>query len=465
VGQLNIPSFLKSLFVPMEYKIDERKLNPAWQGLTTFNDLPKPVLSPKSYSSYAKEGYRGNESVYKCVAYISRNGAAIPPKLYTNNTKQKEITSHPLLDKLNRPNTEQSGVAYREAILGFKLLSGNAYQYAIRAKNGPPDELWPLRSDYVQLVLSKSRGIVGYQYKYADVMYAASDVGHTKYWHPDNDEGYGLSPLEVAAIMVDQQSAAKKWNLSLLQNNARPPGAWSTPALLAKNDRDNLERKLNEKFAGFKNAGKFPVLDGGLKWEAMGLPPAQMDYLDMLKFNAGAIANIYNIAPQLIGDTSASTYNNMDQAKEASYTEAIFPELDDLYALWNNWLIPMYPDLKAMGAYLYYDKESIEVIQKVIQAQKDAMVARATKIYMSGGCDLAQYQEMCGIKPDKNAKGIYRVGQVLVPSDKLQEYAEQSLQKPAGPPMLVPEPNLNMPTPGQAPLQGDTQPQPAKKPG
>ena len=161
-----------------------------------------------------------------------------------------------------------------------------------------------------------------------------------------------------------------------------------------------------------------------------------------MTYNAGAIANAYDLAPQLIGNTASTTYDNMDQAKAASYTEGIFPVNDRIYALWNKWLLPMYPDLKK--AYLYYDKESIEVLQAIIQAKNSAKIDQATKIFLAGGCDLFTYQEMVGdlvgVKPDNNGKGIYRVNTILVSSDKLKDYADQAMTLPAAPPKPIPEP-------------------------
>lgn len=437
----NIWTRFASIFQPRE-----QKMNPMWQGLIGYNaDHPNPVRMGKSYKSFVNEGYKQVDTLYKVVSYISRNGAAIPPILYTDETKQQRIDKHPLLDKLKRPNPEQSGVAYREAVLGFKLLAGNSFQYAIRAKGKAPDELWPLRPDRVELLATKKSGIIGYRYEFLDQPIDPADIGHTKYWNPLDDEtpGMGMSPIEAAALNADMQRDGKKWNLALLQNSARPPGAWTTPTPLSPNDRNKLEQKLNEKFAGVRNAGKFPVLDGGLTWTSMGLAPAQMDFLDLLKYNGGSIANIYNIAPQLVGDTSASTYDNMEQAKQASYTEAIFPDLDDLYAMWQNWLVPMYPDLcDRQGnptAYLYYDKESVEVIQKLIQAQKDAQADRANKMWLSGLMMQNEARVLAGLPETPEGK-IYRIGAILVPADKMQEYAEQSLTTPAAPPPAQPEP-------------------------
>lgn len=445
------------------------KINPAWLHFSSYSDTPQAVRMNRSYKAYAKEGYKNSDTLYKCISYLIRNGAAIPPVLFTDKSQVlksggKRIEKHPLLDKLSHPNPEQSGVAYREAVLGYKLLAGNSFQYAIRAKNRPPDELWTLRPDRMELMIMPRKGIVGYKYEDMDGAIDPANIGFTKYWNPDDDNepGMGLSPVEVASLNIDMQIAAKKWNLGMLQNGARPPGIWKVPMLLGKNERDKLEEKLNEKFSGAKSAGKSPLFDGGLDWKSTGLAPAQMDYLDGLKYNGGSIANILNMAPQLVGDNSSTTYDNMKQAKIWSYTEGIFPELDDLYALWNNWLLPMYPDLAESGAFLYYDKESIEVIQELIQMQKDAMADRAKEAYEAGMITMNAANLLAG-RPEVPEGNVYRIANVLVPADKLTEYAEQSLTKPAAPPIPAPEPLDIPPVPAPAP-QPKPEPEPAPKP-
>lgn len=440
----------------------QEKTNPAYAATVVYQDNPVPLSMPRNYRAYVKEAYRGDPTLYKVVKYISGNGAAIPPKLYTDKAMQKEITDHPLLEKLDSPNPEQTGVSYREAVISFLLIAGNSYQYAIRKGiKGPPDELWPLQPDKVEIIPHPNKGIVGYNYtdftKEQNPI-LPENMGHLKFWSPD-DPVYGCSPIEPIALSIDQQTAARKWNLALLQNYAKSGGTWIAPTVLSPNDYSKTLEKLREIYAGFSNAGKTQLLDGNLQWVNQGMSPTDLDWIPGMQYNEGSIANVYDIAPQLIGNTSSTTYDNMDQAKAASYTESIFPVNDRIYALWNKWLLPMYPDLAK--AYLYYDKESIEVLQAIIQAKNSAKIDQATKIFLAGGCDLLTYQQMVGglvgIKPDPNGRGIYRIGTILITSDKLKDYAEQALTTPAAPPAPVPEPvATNMPpAPGQEPQQGD----------
>lgn len=433
----------------------EQKANPMFFGMTALSDLPQPRTMPKNYRTYSTEGY-SNDTLWKVVNYGIQNAAAIPPKLYSNRTKSKEIKSHALLDQLDNPNPEMDGVFYRESILGYYLLAGNSFQYGIRSgKAGPFDELWPLEPDKVKPIPDERRGIFAYQVDYFSKEknpVPADLIGHLKSWNP-KDPFFGMSPVEVAAIIIDQQTAIRKWNLALLQNFAKPPGAWTTTTLLDFNTRQKLEAQIAEKMAGYRNAGKAPVLDGGLTWQSQAVAPGELDWLEGAKYNAGAIANIFNMPPQLIGDTSSTTYDNMEQAKAASYTEYIFVMLDKLYSLWNRWLVPTYPDLQ--NAYLYYDKESVEVVQQVIQGRMTAASQRANQSWSQGAassCTLNEAREMQGLPPDPQGD-VYRVGSIIIPQGKLEEYAEQSLTKPAGPPMPQAEPLNVEPT-----VQSDQQP-------
>lgn len=443
-------------------EITESKVNPAYAGLSLFyygtgGDVPQPHMMPKNYKNYAQEGYRGNDTIFKCINYIITNGAAIPPKLYTDDTKQTEIKSHPLLDKLKRPNPEKSGVQFRKAVLGYYLVAGNSYIYAIRKGiTGPPDELWPMQPDKIKINPTATRGVVSYLYddfqgslqdpKPGQNPIPAANMLHLMTWAPD-DPLFGVSPIEVGAIKVDQQTAAQKWNLALLQNWARMPGIVTTPIILEPNVRSKTEDKVNEKMSGSRNAGRIPVLDGGLSWTQIGAPPADMDWLQAIQYNAGSLANLYNMPPQLIGDTSSTTYDNMEQAKAASYTEEIFPILDEMYAELTMWLVPMYPDLP-QTACIYYDKDSVEVVQAVIQQQKTAKAQRANTAWMQGSMMLDEARELQGLPPLPKGMGqVFRFGAVIVRASELDDYADQSLKTPAAPPAPVPENILDVPAP------------------
>lgn len=393
---------------------------------------------PLNFKGYAKEGYRRNDTAHKCISYIARNGAEIEWGLYTDKTREKEITSHPLLDAFEAPNPDIDRYTFVEQWLSLYLLSGNAFIYGITAgksQNKPFDEIYTVRPDYIQIVPSDT-GVASYKIGTDSTNAMPVDkasISHSKYWCPD-DLLWGLSPLEVVAIFIDQQATGNKWNLAYMQNAVKLPGFWKTDQILTKIDFDKLKRDLKEKYAGFKNAGNAAVMDGGLSWTDTTKPPLELDWLNSSSKLGINIANVYNIDPALIGDTTASTYNNRKDAKFASYTEAIFPAMDKLQAALNRWYVPRF----GQKLYLAYKKDSVETIQELIQAQKQAESDRSTKIYNASKATLNEAREIDGLPPLPGGD-VIKMGAVLIPIEKLDDYANQSLQKPSAPPTAVPE--------------------------
>ena len=49
-------------------------------------------------------------------------------------------------------------------------------------------------------------------------------ICHIKTFHPQDDH-YGFSPLQAAAVAVDVHTSASAWSKALLDNAARPSGA------------------------------------------------------------------------------------------------------------------------------------------------------------------------------------------------------------------------------------------------
>jgi HK97 family phage portal protein len=428
----------------------EQKINPVYAATVVMAGTDQPQQMARNYPTYAKEGFRTNDTVYKCINYLARNAAAVDWGLYADRFKREEIEVHPLLDRWYSPNPEQYLPEFVEDWAGCLLLGGNSFMQAVNLNNNfktPPDEIYVLRPDWVEVIPNQT-GIIGYRYGSTASEKQLMDkmqVAQTKYWCPD-DALRGLSPIEVAAILVDMQTSGNKWNLALMQNSARPPGAWVTDQMLTETAYTSMKDDLQKKYQGVRNAGRPPVLYGGLKWQSMSITPAELDWLSSRMRNASDIANIYNIAPMLIGDTSASTFNNMDSAKLASYFEAVFPMiLDKLEATANRWLVPKYANGKS-GLYLAYKPESVPAIQKFLQEQLAQKSDRSNKIYLAGKCTLDEARAIDGLPPvPGGAGGVFRMGTVLVRTEKLLDYADQSLQKPAAAPALVPENILDQP--------------------
>ena len=116
--------------------------------LLAIQGTAQPVWSPRDYAALAREGFAKNPVVHRAVRLLSETAAAVPLLLFEGD---KELSEHPLLALLTRPNAHETGADFLEALYGYLLVSGNAYLEQVPV-NGVPRELYALRPDRVKVV-------------------------------------------------------------------------------------------------------------------------------------------------------------------------------------------------------------------------------------------------------------------------------------------------------------------------
>lgn len=330
-----------------------------------------PIWTDEDLERLAKGGYLNCYAIYACVKQIVDAAGGIPWQLFrkplSKESKKEKIEEHDLLDRMKRPNPEDGGAAFIKNTLAFYLIAGNSYNIMAGPELGPPAELYYARPDRMRILPgTKEEPILGYKYSVegkSDI-FKKEKVLHLKQFHPLND-WYGLSPIRVAAKQVDIQTMAAEWNAKLLQNDCRPPGAIVTEGNLEEEQHKRLEEQLEEKMMGYKNAGRPPVFEAGIKWQSFAITPRDMDWINSDKLNTRKICAVFNVAPELIGDAENKTYSNYQEARKSLYMENILPLMDFLRDEYNNWLTPAWGDDRL---FLEYDKDAIEAIKEEMNA-------------------------------------------------------------------------------------------------
>lgn len=90
---------------------------------------------------------------------------------------------------------------------------------------------------------------------------------------------------------------------SFLTNNARFDGFLSTEKSLTDAQRQSLKEQWQRKHAGVDNAGKTPVLDGGLTYQQMQSTVREMDYVNSRNMIRDEILTIFNTPKSILGIT------------------------------------------------------------------------------------------------------------------------------------------------------------------
>ena len=302
-----------------------------FSGLFKSRDKPQNRTSGSNYAFFMGSTTSGKTvtersamqmtAVYSCVRILAETLAALPLQLYRYTPGGKErVYDHPLYHLLHdEPNPEMTSFIFRETLMSHLLIWGNAYAQIIRDRLGRVQGLYPLRPDKMT-VCRDDRGKIFYLYTktgdenpnikpYGQVALQKEEVLHIPGLGFDGLVGY--SPIAMARNAVGMTMACEEYGASFFANGASPSGVLEHPGVLK--DPAKVRDSWNAVYRGTGNAHKVAVLEEGMKYQQIGIPPEEAQFLETRKFQLDEIARLYRIPPHMIGDLEKSSFNNIEQ--------------------------------------------------------------------------------------------------------------------------------------------------------
>lgn len=261
-------------------------------------------------------------AVYACVRILAEAVASLPLHVYEyqDDGGKKLVHDHPLYYLLHdEPNPEMTSFVFRETLMSHLLIWGNAYAQIIRDGVGRVLGLYPLLPDKMD-VQRDDRGNIYYVYsrnsdenpmfkEYGDIRLKAEDVLHIPGLGFDGLIGY--SPIAMAKNAVGMTLACEEYGASFFANGANPGGVLEHPGVLK--DPSKVRESWNSVYRGVNNAHKIAVLEEGMKYQQIGIPPEEAQFLETRKFQINEIARLYRIPPHMVGDLDKSSFSNIEQ--------------------------------------------------------------------------------------------------------------------------------------------------------
>ena len=251
-------------------------------------------------------------AVYACVRILAETIASLPfhTYRYTLNGKEKAI-EHPIYYLLHsEPNPEMTSFVFRETLMSHLLLWGNAYAQIIRDGRGRVLGLYPLLPNKV-IVNRNQHGELVYQYEKEGQTYflRSYEVLHIPGLGFDGLIGY--SPIAMAKNAIGMAIATEEYGAKFFANGANPGGVLEHPGVVK--DPARIRESWNAVYQGSSNAHRVAVLEEGMKFQSIGIPPEQAQFLETRKFQINEIARIFRIPPHMIGDLEKSSFSNIEQ--------------------------------------------------------------------------------------------------------------------------------------------------------
>ena len=300
------------------FKKARDKPNDYYTG-SDYSYLFGPTTSGKAVNEFTA---MQTTAVYSCVRILGEAIASLPLNLYRYESDggKKRVYDHPLYHILHdEPNPEMTSFVFRETLMSHVLIWGNAYAQIIRDGAGRVVALYPLLPNKME-VNRDENGELYYLYtkyndenpnirKYGQVKLSRYDVLHIPGLGFDGLVGY--SPIAMARNAVGMTIACEEYGASFFANGANPSGVLEHPGILK--DPSKVRDSWNEVYRGSANAHKVAVLEEGMKYQQIGVPPEEAQFLETRKFQIDEIARLYRIPPHMIGDLDKSSFSNIEQ--------------------------------------------------------------------------------------------------------------------------------------------------------
>lgn len=250
-------------------------------------------------------------TVAACVGFLADMIAMVPCKLYRKTAAGRDemtkMPAHRLVSSVTGSfHTPFEQRRQAQTGVGF---GGNGYLRVYRDKYFEPAELQWVRPCDIKPELVKFRdGRMTSRYIIDGERepLTRTDIIHI---HGLSSDGLlGISPIralrETIGLALTQRDQVGK----IYANGAKFPGFLTTPASLQQKQVEDISTKWQAAQAGTDNAGKTPVLQGGLSYTAVnGMTFADAEFLESRKFERTEIATLYRIPEVLLGNSDKSS--------------------------------------------------------------------------------------------------------------------------------------------------------------
>jgi HK97 family phage portal protein len=208
-------------------------------------------------------------------------------------------------------------------LLGL-LLYGNGYTWVDRI-DGEVVGIWPLNPARVSMVLNLDGT---FDYYYSDLrgrfcIFQDTDIIHFRMFTMDGYFGLPVLIYQSQTLGVATMSTA--YATSLYQNGGRPGGVLEYPGVLKPDQVARIRQSWQDTHGGPANAGNVSILEEGMKYTPIGIPPEQLQFIQEQKFSVEQVARIFGVPPHMIGAMDKPTYASVEQQSLEFVRYTLYP--------------------------------------------------------------------------------------------------------------------------------------------
>ncbi len=308
--------------------------------------------------------------------------------------KIEEVTDHPLLTLLNRPNAFCDFLGLMEFTQLFQEICGAAYWYQAKNGLGTPFELYLLCPQYIKPEVDEAGKIICYRYGKGSNQkeYAPDEIISFLLPNPSAPWLDGYSPLYSVYDAINIEDKLSATTAAILDNEGRPSGILSAKEGIGPDEAQRWEYKFNQKFRKAGNGGVI-VIDEDAAFTPLTFSPRDLSWLAIHDTSRLSITNAYGVPYALLDKSGDSQYNVDVTLRTRHVEDAIIPRLRRNQSVLNRFLVSCFDDSGKL--FLAFDdpspsnrelklKEDTELVKAGIVTQNEVRVARGLEPHADG---------------------------------------------------------------------------------
>jgi HK97 family phage portal protein len=270
----------------------------------------------------------GQPAVWRAVNLLSGDVAKLPLVKFrrtSDNGKEADRGSAAYRIMRRKANSLMTAFTFRRTLTFHSLMHGNGCAFIYRDLAGRPLQLLIL--DPQQTCLAIVDGVAWYVTEVLGEQrkLPAADVLHIK--GLSHDGLWGIDVVDLMAEALGLGMAAREFGSRFFGEGSNASGVLMVPGHFTQEKIRNTISSWNEMQTGLTKSHRIALLQDGVKWQQMTIPPEAAQMLGTREFEIREVANIWSVPPHKLGDGTRTSHNSLEQEDQAYLDESLDPHL------------------------------------------------------------------------------------------------------------------------------------------
>ena len=277
--------------------------------------------------------------VYVCVDKILKAAGQIG--LMLSDADDQIVESGPAYDFLFA-NPDQPLRRLVETTLGYLALFRECY-WVKTADTGAAARAMAVYGPNRLKPVIRRGAVVGYKLHLPDspaIPLFVEDVIPLIGFNPDVPY-HGVGPLVAGQLDISSSYQATLYNEATMANGARIGALVTVPAgvKLSEDEIALFRSQFDARHSGARNAGRTAIVTGGVDVKVLSQTMAELQMIDLRKFDAVSICALFGVPPEIAGLNSEAQYAH-GPAAQRFITDTVGPMLSFIADHLNDYVLP-----------------------------------------------------------------------------------------------------------------------------